>query len=45
MREKEELKKASELAKELDKNLSKVHPLEELDYNPPVQNAKAIIAP
>ncbi|KAK8849469.1 AmmeMemoRadiSam system protein B [Kwoniella newhampshirensis] len=35
----------TKLASELSQNLSKVTPLPELDYHPPVSDAKAIIAP
>jgi len=35
----------SSLEAELSKNLSKVTPLPDLDFSPPVADAKAIIAP
>ena len=34
-----------ELRRELETNLAKVKPLPELDYHPPISDAKAIIAP
>jgi hypothetical protein len=35
----------SKLADELSKNLSKVTPLPDLEYQPPITDSKAIIAP
>jgi predicted class III extradiol MEMO1 family dioxygenase len=36
---------ASKLKSELEEYLSRVHPLEGLHYDPPVQDVKAVIAP